>query len=172
MYTFLFLYIYIYLCTYINMDIYLHKYVYIYLYIYVFTYVHLYKKVRFNTPMFSYSEAMTALMSAQKAERDTYTYQVIDDGATVLLRLCERTGIHLLIVIVLLLIIYMLFILIINKFLYLRLLAGPYGEVWRKNCVTHLIVIYLSQHHHYHHRRLSGCCKCRLFGERFPGNIQ
>lgn len=48
--------------------------------------------VRFNTPMFSYAEALTALMSAQRAERDTYIHQVITDGATVLLRLCERKG--------------------------------------------------------------------------------
>ena len=48
--------------------------------------------VRFNLPMFPYSEAMIALLSAERAERNTYIHQVILDGASVFLRLCELKG--------------------------------------------------------------------------------
>ena len=48
--------------------------------------------VRFNMPLYPYAEAMTALLAAERAERDTYRYQVINDGATVFLRMCERKG--------------------------------------------------------------------------------
>ena len=48
--------------------------------------------VRFNLSMYPYAEAMTALLAADRAQRETYSYQVVADGASVFLRLCERKG--------------------------------------------------------------------------------
>jgi hypothetical protein len=48
--------------------------------------------VRHSIPLLPFADAMTALLAAQRAERETYTYLVLADGAPVLLRLNERHG--------------------------------------------------------------------------------
>jgi hypothetical protein len=48
--------------------------------------------VRHSMPLLPFADAMTALLAAQRAERETYVYQVLSDGPHVLLRLNERTG--------------------------------------------------------------------------------